>query len=70
MKIKSIENNIRDLRYKHGNMSQQQLADKISCTRQTINAIESNKYSPSYLLVSKIANLFGVKPSDVISISF
>lgn len=40
------------------NMTQQDLADKISVSRQTINAMEANKYVPSTLLALKIARLF------------
>lgn len=41
------------------NLTQQDLADKIGVSRQTINAIESNKYVPSTLLALKMARLFG-----------
>ncbi len=68
MKINSISNNIKDLRYKNGNMSQQQLADLVGCSRQTINALEKDRYSPSFLLVKKIALVFKVSIDDVIQI--
>lgn len=42
-----IQNNIRVLRFQNGEMTQQELADKTGVTRQTINAIEAAKYSPS-----------------------
>lgn len=42
------------------NMTQQQLADHIGVSRQTINAMESNKYVPSTVLALKIARLFNV----------
>ena len=41
------------------NITQQQLADKIGVSRQTINAIESNKYVPSTVLALKMAKFFG-----------
>jgi putative transcriptional regulator len=47
------------------NITQQQLADKIGVSRQTINAIESNKYVPSTALALKMAKLFG-KPVEEI----
>ena len=47
------------------NITQQQLADKIGVSRQTINAIESNKYVPSTVLAMKMAKLFG-KPVEAI----
>lgn len=39
-------------------MTQQQLAEKIGVSRQTINAIESEKYVPSTVLALKIAKVF------------
>ena len=41
------------------NITQQDLADKIGVSRQTINAIESNKYVPSTVLALKMGKLFG-----------
>lgn len=48
-----------------GQLTQQDLADKIGVSRQTINAIESNKYVPSTVLALKIAKLFGKKVEEV-----
>jgi len=45
------------------NITQQELAEKIGVSRQTINAIESNKYVPSTVLAMKMAKLFG-KPIE------
>ena len=53
-----IINNIRVLRFQNGEMTQQELADKVGVTRQTINAIEAAKYSPSLELAFKIADVF------------
>ncbi|WP_395078470.1 helix-turn-helix transcriptional regulator [Gracilimonas sp.] len=53
-----IINNIRKLRFNHGEMTQAELADKVGVTRQTINAIEAAKYSPSLELAFKIAKVF------------
>ena len=46
-------------------MTQAELADKVGVSRQTINAIESNKYVPSTTLAMKIARLFEKKVEDV-----
>ncbi|MFM9908770.1 MAG: helix-turn-helix transcriptional regulator [Chitinophagaceae bacterium] len=46
------------------NITQQELAEKIGVSRQTINAIESNKYVPSTLLALKMAKLFGKNVGD------
>lgn len=46
-------------------MTQQELADKVGVSRQTINAIEKNKFNPSTLLALKIANVFSVSVNDL-----
>jgi len=50
-----ISNSIRQLRAEHGDMTQQELADAVGVTRQTVNAIELEKYSPSLEVAFKIA---------------
>ena len=47
------------------NITQQELAEKIGVSRQTINAIESNKYFPSTVLALKMAKLFSKKVEDI-----
>lgn len=54
-----IRNQIRRLRFEHGEMTQQELADKIQMTRQTVNAIEASKYSPTLEAAFRIAAAFG-----------
>ncbi len=54
----SVRNRIRTLRFHHGEMTQQQLADQIGVTRQTVNAIEGGKYSPSLEVAFKISHVF------------
>lgn len=55
-----ITNEIRRLRFEHGEMTQAELADKSGVTRQTINAIEQGKYAPSLEVAFRIAAAFGV----------
>ena len=50
------------------NITQQELAEKIGVSRQTINAIESNKYVPSTLLAMKMARLFEKKVDDIFTL--
>lgn len=64
VKIK-ITNSIRRLRFFADEMTQQQLAEKAGVSRQTINAIEAGKYSPSLELAFRIAHAFGVKLEEV-----
>ena len=60
-----LSNNIRRLRFENGEMTQQELADKVGVTRQTIIAIEADKYSPSLMLAFKIAKAFGLPLEEV-----
>lgn len=60
-----ITNSIRRLRFDHDEMTQQELADRIGMTRQTVAAIEQNKYSPSLEAAFRIAEVFGVGIGDV-----
>jgi putative transcriptional regulator len=53
-----IRNNVRKLRFYHDEMTQQQLAEKVKATRQTIIAIERGKYTPSLELAFRIARAF------------
>ena len=62
---KKLSNNIRKLRFEADEMSQQTLADKIGVTRQTIFAIEKDKYSPSLEVAFKISNVFKTPLEDV-----
>jgi putative transcriptional regulator len=60
-----VTNCIRRLRFEQGEMTQQQLAERIGVTRQTVNAIEAGKYSPSLEVAFRIAEVFGVRIDDV-----
>lgn len=60
-----LKNCIRRLRFDHDEMTQQELADRAGVTRQTIIAMEANKYSPSLMLAFRIARTFGVKVEEV-----
>lgn len=60
-----IRNNVRKLRFHHDEMTQEQLAQKVGVTRQTIIAIEGGKYSPSLELAFRIARVFGVPLEEV-----
>ena len=60
-----IVNRIRVLRFHNGEMTQQELAERVGVTRQTIHAIEAAKYSPSLELAFKIAREFEVPLEEV-----
>jgi putative transcriptional regulator len=54
-----VRNAIRRLRFEHGEMTQGELAERIGVTRQTVNAIEQGKYSPTLEAAFRIAQVFG-----------
>lgn len=58
-----IRNHIRKLRFEHGELTQQALAERVGVTRQTLIAIEAAKYSPTLELAFRIAAVFG-KPLE------
>jgi putative transcriptional regulator len=60
-----IQNQVRRLRFEHGEMTQQALADAVGCTRQTILLLEQSRYVPSLALALRIARTFGVTVEDV-----
>ena len=62
-----ISNNIRKLRFFKDEMTQQQLAEKVGVTRQTIIAMEKGRYSPSLELAFRIALVFEVPLEEVFS---
>ncbi|MBL8088847.1 MAG: helix-turn-helix transcriptional regulator [Anaerolineales bacterium] len=62
-----IRNNIRKLRFNANEMTQEQLAEKVGVTRQTIIAIEKDKYPPSLELAFRIALVFNVPLDEVFS---
>ena len=62
-----VSNRIRALRAASGEMTQADLADRIGVTRQTVNAIEQGKYSPSLEIAFQIAHALGVRLDDVFS---
>lgn len=62
-----ISNNIRSLRFNHNEMTQQQLAEKVGVTRQTIVAMEKDNYSPSLELAFRIAIVFNMPLESVFS---
>jgi putative transcriptional regulator len=62
-----ISNSIRKFRFHNNEMTQQELADKVGVTRQTIVAIESGKYSPTLELAFRMARVFKVPLEEVFS---
>jgi putative transcriptional regulator len=61
----SVKNRIRRLRFDNDEMTQEELANRAGCTRQTIIALEQAKYVPSIELAFKIARVFNVPLEEV-----
>ena len=59
-----MENSLDELREQHG-LSQRTLAEQLGVTRQTINAIEGDRYDPSTELVFKLAQFFECSVEDI-----
>jgi len=64
-KTAKIRNRIRRLRFDNDEMTQEELANRAGCTRQTIIALEQGKYVPSIELAFRIAKAFGVTLEEV-----
>jgi putative transcriptional regulator len=63
-----IRNEIRRLRFEHGEMTQQELAERVGCTRQTILVLEQGRYVPSLVLAMRIAKVFGATVEEVFTL--
>ncbi len=61
----AVANLIRRYRFEHSEITQKELADLIGVSRQTVNAIEGNKYSPSLEVAFRIAHAFGTSIESV-----
>ena len=59
-----MNNRVRELREKHG-WSQGELGERLGVSRQTINAVETDKYDPSLPLALRVAKIFGVNVDAV-----
>lgn len=64
----NIQNRIRQLRFEQGEMTQQALADRIGCTRQTIIMLEQGRYVPSLALALRTAKVFRTPVEDIFTL--
>lgn len=64
-----IDNHIRRLRFEHDEMTQQALAERAGCSRQTIVLLEQGRYVPSLSLALKIARIFATDVESVFELS-
>ena len=65
----SIKNLVHKLRTEKG-LTQEELAEKVGITRQTVISIEKGNYTPSVLLAIKLSKVFDVKVEDIFKISY
>ena len=65
-----ISNDIRRIRRGRADITQQDLADLVGCTRQTIVALEKNRYNPSLMLALKIAASLNTTVDDLFKIEY
>lgn len=63
-----VSNQIRRLRFQQGEMTQQALAERVGCSRQTIVLLEQERYVPSLVLAMRIARVFGTTVEDVFTL--
>lgn len=61
----ALDNQLRRLRFEHGEMTQDALARKVGITRQTIVALEGGRYAPSLELAMRIADVFARRVDEV-----
>ncbi len=60
-----LENKLKEFRFKHGQMTQEELADALDVSRQTILAIEHGKFNPSVVLALRLAHFFGITVEEI-----
>lgn len=63
-----VDNRVRELRFNHGEMTQQDLANQIGVARQTIIAIEQGKFCPSLESALRIAKVFDIPVDEIFSL--
>jgi putative transcriptional regulator len=67
-KMERVRNRLKVLRVEKGDLTQQALADRVGCSRQTIHSIERLKFTPSVALALRLAQVLGVAVEDVFAL--
>ncbi len=60
-----FSNQLRRMRFEHGEMTQEKLAGRVGVTRQTIIALEAGRYVPSLLLAVRLSRVFDVAVEEL-----
>jgi putative transcriptional regulator len=64
LEVKILKNRLEEIRKQKG-LTQEELAEKLEVSRQTISSLESGRYNPSILLAFKIAKMFDLSIEDI-----
>jgi putative transcriptional regulator len=60
-----LENKLKEFRFNHGQITQEELANALGVSRQTILAIEHGKFNPSVVMALRLARFFGARVEDI-----
>ncbi len=66
----ALSNRIRELRFKNGEMTQKQLAERVGISRQTMNAIENSRHAPTIDVAIRIADVFGITVDQLFDLDY
>ena len=64
----ALENKLKEFRFNHDQMTQEELANALGVSRQTILAIEHGKFNPSVVLALRLARFFGARVEDIFTL--
>ncbi|MBT8098085.1 MAG: helix-turn-helix transcriptional regulator [Gammaproteobacteria bacterium] len=65
-----LSNKIRELRFRHGEMTQKTLAERVGVSRQTMNAIENCRHAPTVAVAIRIADVFHVSVDQLFDLDY
>ncbi len=60
-----LENKLKEFRFRHNQTTQEELADALGVSRQTILAVEHGKFNPSVVLALRMARFFSAQVEDI-----
>ena len=66
----TLTNKIRENRFRHGEVTQKELAGRVGVSRQTINAIENGRHAPTVAVAIRIADVFGVAVDQLFELAY
>ena len=66
----ALSNRIRELRFKNGEMTQKDLAERVGVSRQTMNAIENCRHAPTVDVAIRIADVFGTTVDQLFDLDY